>query len=96
MKTADYAEMVGEAKRYRRTSATAIIHSGGKRTICGCVCGARHTTSTDWDGRNARHVVDWKAKHETSCGSVWAEITERRQPGWLDEQRDAVYSDDTH
>jgi hypothetical protein len=49
--------------RSRRTESTAIIHSGGRQTIYGCVCGAEHTTSTEWKGREAKHVLDWRAEH---------------------------------
>jgi len=48
----------------RRTRATAIVHNGARQTIYGCVCGSRHSTSTDWNGRNARHVGEWRASHE--------------------------------
>jgi hypothetical protein len=47
----------------RRTASTAIIHSGSKRTIFGCLCGARHTASTVWNGREAKHVWDWRSEH---------------------------------
>jgi len=50
--------------RARRTRATAIVHNGARQTIYGCVCGSRHSTSTDWNGRNALHVGSWRAIHE--------------------------------
>jgi len=50
-------------KSWRRTRATAIIHSGSRRTVFGCLCGAEHTTSTDWNGRTAKHVVEWRDEH---------------------------------
>jgi hypothetical protein len=54
----------------RRTYSTAIIHSGGKQTIFGCICGSRHTTSTDWNGREAKHVREWEAEHANCCISL--------------------------
>lgn len=48
----------------RRTRATAIVHSGGRRTIFGCLCGREHTASTDWNGRAAKHVIEWRAEHD--------------------------------
>jgi hypothetical protein len=56
--------------RARRTEATAIVHSGSRRTIYECVCGDRHTTSTDWNGRGALHVSRWRLEHEP-CLSRW-------------------------
>jgi hypothetical protein len=53
--------------KMRRTASTAITHSGGRQTIFGCLCGARHTTSTDWNGRNARHVGEWQGEHAKCC-----------------------------
>lgn len=47
----------------RRTASTAIIHSGGKQTIFGCLCGSRHTCATDWNGRDSKHVQDWQQEH---------------------------------
>lgn len=47
----------------RRNHPTAIIHSGGRQTIFNCICGSRHTTSTDWNGREAKHVIDWQREH---------------------------------
>lgn len=35
----------------RRTSSTAIVRSGGRATVFGCLCGSYHTTSTDYRGR---------------------------------------------
>lgn len=63
--------------RMRRTAATAIIHSGGKRTIFGCLCGSQHTTSTDWHGRDAKHVQDWRDVH-SDCA---VKIAERLDAG---------------
>ena len=54
----------------RRTAATAIIHSGGKQTIYQCVCGSVHTCSTQWRGRNSRHVQAWRIDHE-DCILAW-------------------------
>jgi hypothetical protein len=48
----------------RRNRATAIVHNGGTKTVFGCVCGAKHSTSTDWNGRNAKHVEDWRGEHD--------------------------------
>ena len=48
----------------RRTRATAICHNGGARTVFDCVCGSRHSTSTEWRGRDARHVVEWREAHD--------------------------------
>ena len=55
----------------RRTRATAITHSGSRRTVYTCLCGAVHTTSTDWNGRGAKHVRDWRADHD-ACAEVLA------------------------
>lgn len=61
--------------KMRRTGATAIEHSGGKQTIFGCVCGARHTAATSY--RDARHVQDWIARHENCLLDVAEQITQR-------------------
>lgn len=58
----------------RRKRPTAICHSGGKRTIFDCVCGARHTTSTDWNGRYAKHVLRWRAYHDEHCRDIYEAI----------------------
>lgn len=47
----------------RRTASTAIIRSGSRRTIFGCLCGSEHTASTEWNGRDAKHVWEWRAEH---------------------------------
>jgi hypothetical protein len=57
--------------KMRRTGSTAIVHSGGKRTIFKCLCGSRHTTSTEWNGRKAKHVTDWQSDH-VKCAAVIA------------------------
>jgi len=57
--------------KLRRTEPTAIIHSGGNQTIYDCLCGSRHTTSTNWNGRNAKHVKDWKNEH-ADCDKIIA------------------------
>jgi hypothetical protein len=49
--------------KMRRTNSTAICRSGGRQTIFDCVCGARHTTSTGWNGRSALHVRVWRGEH---------------------------------
>jgi hypothetical protein len=64
----------------RRTASTAIIHSGGKRTIFGCLCGATHTTSTDWDGRNAKHVREWREQHAACAARIAAELAAGGDP----------------
>ena len=94
MKTINLHDMQSVARSYRRTGATAITHSGGKQTIFGCLCGSRHTTSTDWYGRSAKHVQDWQEQHETSCGELYAQMIARRDNDWLVAQRDAIYSSD--
>lgn len=38
----------------RRKDSVAIIHSGCKQTVYGCLCGAVHTCATRH--RNAKHV----------------------------------------
>jgi hypothetical protein len=58
----------------RRTRATAIVHSGEKRTVFGCLCGAYHTTSTDWNGRNAKHVREWREKHDACAARIAARL----------------------
>jgi len=45
----------------RRTSAPAIMHSGGKQTVFECVCGATHTCATSH--RDAKHVTLWRVAH---------------------------------
>lgn len=96
MKTNNYHEMQSLARSHRRTGVTAIIHSGGKRTVFGCLCGSRHTTSTDWDGRNAKHVVEWQEQHEGDCAFLFQRLVARKSDGWLASQRDATYSNDDH
>jgi hypothetical protein len=64
----------------RRTRATAIIHSGGRQTIYGCVCGARHTTSTDWNGRDAKHVREWRDEHAACAARVLETLTATATP----------------
>lgn len=68
-------------KTIRRSSPTAIVHSGGKQTIFGCVCGATHTTSTDWNGRRAKHVIEWQRRHDESCRELYEAIRDGRQEG---------------
>ena len=60
--------------RLRRTSATAIIHSGGKQTIFGCLCGAKHTCATDWNGRDSKHVAVWCREHEACADAIAARL----------------------
>ena len=75
MKTIEIPETVEESmailrKLYpsmRRTASTAIIRSGAKRTVFGCLCGSEHTASTDWNGREAKHVTDWQREHVRCC-----------------------------
>ena len=75
MKTIELPETSDEAMQIlraawptmRRTASTAIIHSGGKRTIFGCLCGATHTCSTEWNGRESKHVQDWQREHSRCC-----------------------------
>jgi hypothetical protein len=90
MTTINLAEIQKSARALRRTSVTAIVHSGGKRTIYGCLCGAQHTCATDY--RKAKHVADWQEEHETSCGYLFARAMERRTDAWLARARDARYS----
>lgn len=94
MKPQDFAAQLDFARAMRRTRPTAIVHSGGRRTIFGCLCGARHTCATSY--RQARHVEAWCEQHDTQCWPRFEGVVARRAPGWLDRQRDAVYSDDTH
>ena len=63
----------------RRTNPTAIIHNGGARTIFGCLCGSTHTTSTDWKGRDASHVWQWRIEH-ADCGDRIAADLEAKVP----------------
>lgn len=65
--------------RARRTAATAIIHSGSVRTVFGCVCGAAHTTSTEWRGRDALHVSAWEHEH---AGCLRAFVEAHRPGDW--------------
>jgi len=61
----------------RRENSTAIIHSGGKLTIFGCLCGSTHTASTEWNGREAKHVQDWQEEHADCC----IELATKHQKG---------------
>ena len=54
----------------RRDRPTAIVHNGSAQTIFACICGARHSTSTDWHGRDALHVDKWRAEHD-GCFEIW-------------------------
>ena len=63
----------------RRTSATAIIRSGGRRTVFGCLCGSRHTCSTDWRGRETKHVREWRALHEACALRLAADLLAGRE-----------------
>lgn len=92
----NYHKMKSAACALRRTGATAIEHSGGRQTIFGCLCGSRHTASTDWNGRNAKHVQDWQGQHEASCGELYSQMIARRSDDWLLSQRDMTYSNDNH
>jgi len=49
--------------RLRRSGSTAIIKSGSRQAIFGCLCGSTHSTSTDYNGRNALHVREWEQAH---------------------------------
>jgi hypothetical protein len=49
--------------KLRRNGSTAIIRSGSRRTVFGCLCGDQHTCATDWDGRSSKHVTEWRAEH---------------------------------
>ena len=90
------AELGARARAMRRTAPTAIIRSGGVQTVFDCVCGDWHTCATDYDGRHSRHVLDWRACHNKTCKPLFVRLLNARAPGWLDRQRDAIYSDDTH
>ena len=78
------------ASTIRRTSPTAIIHSGGRQTIFNCVCGERHTCSTDWNGRKSKHVREWRAIHDSSCRELFEEI---KHPERRSERADAEFID---
>ena len=92
MNTKNFAVQQRFARSLRRTGATAIIHSGGRQTIFGCLCGSRHTASTDWNGRSALHVTNWQAEHEASCGSRFARVIVRRTDAWLESARASIYN----
>ena len=49
--------------RIRRSGSTAIIKSGSRQAIYGCLCGSTHSTSTDYRGRHALHVREWEHAH---------------------------------
>lgn len=51
----------------RREQPTAITRNGGSRTIYGCLCGEQHSTSTEWRGRAALHVREWRSQHAGCC-----------------------------
>lgn len=48
--------------RSRRTHSVAITRSGQCRTVYTCVCGAQHTSSSQF--RRAKHVTDFYSSHE--------------------------------
>lgn len=54
--------------RSRRSNATAIEHNGGKKTVFGCLCGARHSCATSH--REVLHVALWCADH-SDCAQNW-------------------------
>jgi hypothetical protein len=43
------------------------------------VCGATHTCATRWRGRDAKHMLAWRAKHDASCWELF--IQQLRQEG---------------
>ncbi len=57
----------------RRSRPTAIVHSGGKQTVFGCLCGGTHTCATDFGGRDAKHVQEWLSDH-ADCAERMATI----------------------
>lgn len=60
------------SKTIRRKQPTAIIHSGGKRTIYSCVCGSQHTCATRH--REVKHVADWREEHDETCRELYEQI----------------------
>ena len=96
MKPQNLYEIQRQARALRRSGATAIEHSGGRRTIFGCLCGSQHSTSTDWNGRQALHVQRWQHEHDTGCDSLFIAALRRRDVAWLSAQRDLIYSNDNH
>jgi hypothetical protein len=56
--------------RARRTEATAIIHSGGRRRIYDCICGSRITMASQWPV--TVRVKTWRALHR-ACLVKWAQ-----------------------
>ena len=55
----------------RRAQAVAIVHSGGKATALGCLCGAVHTCATSSRDKT-RHVQAFRAAHK-DCAQDLAE-----------------------
>jgi hypothetical protein len=62
----------------RRTHPWAIVHSGGRATVFGCLCGSTHTTSTDWGGRTRLHVLEWQEEHDDCADELAALVAEGR------------------
>lgn len=94
MKPKNFARYASMARRMRRTAPVAIEHSGGRQTIYGCLCGARHTCATNY--RQAVHVQEFCYDHNESCWPLFERRLAARRPGWLDARRADIYNNDNH
>lgn len=68
--------------RARRTASTAIVHSGGQRTVHGCVCGSTHTEATRYRYQSA-HYRAWAAEHSNCMLGAVREAVEGQSAGGL-------------
>ena len=72
----------------RREHSVAITHSGGKRTVISCVCGASDTESSDWGKRvHHTHGPALRTKHARGfCADhagCMARIVAKHAPGTM-------------
>lgn len=75
------------APHLRRTKPTAIYSNGSRQTLFNCICGSIHSASTEWRGREAKHVLDWRRQHDRGCNPVPAAIE-------LENKRQLIYNKD--
>jgi hypothetical protein len=62
----------------RRSKSTAIVHTGSRQTVFGCLCGAQHTVATDY--RRAKHLRDWQDDHEPCIITIAQKIKAGQNP----------------
>ncbi len=58
----------------RRPRSVAIVHSGGRMTVFGCLCGATHTAESSTRGRSAQHVTEFFAAHKGCAKTLAARV----------------------